>query len=65
MWISGQFRAKSLRLNITLEDIAVERAQGHKFGIYNGYRPGMGAVVSDADAVEFSVMPWVVWKYNT
>jgi hypothetical protein len=24
----------------------------------------MGAVVSDADAVEFRVMPWIVWKYN-
>ena len=31
---------------------------------YNGYRPGMGAVVSDADAVEFRVMPWIVWKYD-
>ena len=24
----------------------------------------MGAVVSDADAMEFRVMPWVVWKYS-
>jgi hypothetical protein len=24
----------------------------------------MGAVVSDADAVEFRVMPWIVWKYK-
>ena len=21
-------------------------------------------LVSDADAVEFRVMPWIVWKYN-
>ena len=49
---------------ITPEDIAAERAKGHTFGIYNGYRPGMGAVVSDADAVEFRVMPWIVWKYK-
>jgi hypothetical protein len=50
--------------NITPEDVTSERAQGHKLGIYNGYRPGMGAVVSDADAIEFRVMPWVVWKYK-
>ena len=24
----------------------------------------MGAVVTDGDAVEFRVMPWIVWKYN-
>lgn len=46
------------------EQMAGEKALGHRFSIYNGYRPGMGAVVSDADAVEFRVMPWVVWKYN-
>ena len=50
--------------DITPEEFGAERAQGHKFGIYNGYRPGMGAVVSDADAIEFRVMPWVVWKYK-
>lgn len=49
---------------MTPEQMAGEKALGHRFGIYNGYRPGMGAVVSDADAVEFRVMPWVVWKYN-
>ena len=32
-------------MNITPEDIRLrKRAKGHKFGIYNGYRPGMGAV---------------------
>ena len=51
-------------MNINPEDIVSERAKGHKFGIYNGYRPGIGAVVSDADAVDFRVMPWIVWKYN-
>ena len=56
--------SEEFTMNITPQEIASERAQGHKFGIYNGYRPGMGAVVSDADAVEFRVMPWIVWKYN-
>jgi hypothetical protein len=56
--------SEEFTLKITPEEIAIERALGHKFGIYNGYRPGMGAVVSDADAVEFRVMPWIVWKYN-
>lgn len=51
-------------MNLMPEDVASEKARGCKFGIYNGFRPGMGAVVSDADAVEFRVMPWVVWKYN-
>lgn len=50
--------------NLTPEIVAGERAKGRKFGIYNGYRPGMGAVISDADAVEFRVMPWIVWKYD-
>lgn len=49
---------------LTPEMVNAEKAQGHKFGIYNGFRPGMGAVVSDADAVEFRVMPWIVWKYG-
>jgi hypothetical protein len=48
----------------TPEDFAAEKAQGHKFGMYNGFRPGMGAVISDADAIEFRVMPWIAWKYN-
>jgi hypothetical protein len=56
--------SQEFTMNIGPEEIAIERALGHKFGIYNGYRPGMGAVVSDADAVEFRVMPWIVWKYN-
>jgi hypothetical protein len=51
-------------MNLVPEEIAAERALGHKFGIYNGFRPGIGAVVSDADAIEFRVMPWVVWKYK-
>lgn len=51
-------------MDLTAEEVASERAAGHKFGIYNGFRPGMGAVVSDADAVEFRVMPWIVWKYS-
>ena len=50
--------------NLTAEIVASERAKGRKFGIYNGFRPGMGAVVSDADAVEFRVMPWIVWKHD-
>ncbi len=56
--------AQEWTLNLTSEIVAEERAAGRKFGIYNGYRPGMGAVVSDADATEFRVMPWVAWKYN-
>lgn len=51
-------------MDLTAEDVASERALGRKFGIYNGFRPGMGAVVSDAAAVEFRVMPWIVWKYK-
>jgi hypothetical protein len=49
---------------LTPDEVNSERALGRKFGIYNGFRPGMGAVVSDADAIEFRVMPWIVWKYN-
>jgi hypothetical protein len=56
--------AEEYTQSLTPEAVAAERAEGHKFGIYNGFRPGMGAVVSDADAVEFRVMPWIVWKYD-
>lgn len=56
--------AQEWTMDLTTEMVAEERAAGRKFGIYNGFRPGMGAVVSDADAIEFRVMPWIVWKYN-
>jgi hypothetical protein len=56
--------AQEWNRDLTPGIVASERARGHKFGIYNGFRPGMGAVVSDADAVEFRVMPWIVWKYS-
>jgi hypothetical protein len=49
---------------VTPEIVESERAKGNKFGVYNGYRPGFGAVITDGDAVEFRVMPWIVWKYN-
>ncbi len=51
-------------VSATENEVLAEKAQGHQYGIYNGYRPGMGAVVTDADAVEFRVMPWIVWKYD-
>jgi hypothetical protein len=56
--------AEEYNLYLTQQMLAEERAKGHIFGIYNGFRPGIGAVVSDASAVEFRVMPWVAWKYN-
>jgi hypothetical protein len=56
--------SQEFTVDMTPEDFAAEKSQGRKMGIYNGYRPGMGAVVSDADAIEFRVMPWVVFKYN-
>ena len=46
------------------EDVASVRAHGNKIGVYNGYRPGLGAVVTDADATDFRVIPWIVWKYK-
>lgn len=48
----------------TPEKVAAEKAKGHQYGIYNGFRPGMGAVITDGDAVEFRVMPWIIWKYD-
>jgi Domain of unknown function (DUF4091) len=56
--------SQEANLSTSPEDLASEKVLNRKFGIYNGYRPGMGAVVSDADAVEFRVMPWIVWKYS-
>jgi hypothetical protein len=56
--------SQEVTMNATAQDLEAERALGHKYGIYNGYRPGMGAVVIDGDAIEFRVMPWIVWKYD-
>ena len=56
--------AQEWNMDLTAGIVASEKAKGRKLGIYNGFRPGMGAVVSDADAVEFRVMPWIVWKYD-
>jgi hypothetical protein len=56
--------SQEVTMNASAEEISSERALGHKYGIYNGYRPGMGAVVIDGDAIEFRVMPWIVWKYD-
>ena len=50
--------------NLIPEDLASVRAHGNKFGIYNGYRPGNGAMVIDADAIDFRVIPWVLWKFE-
>jgi hypothetical protein len=47
-----------------IEDVQAERDAGNLWGIYNGFRPCMGAVTIDADAVEFRVIPWIIWKYN-
>lgn len=44
--------------------INAEVAAGHKWGVYNGYRPAFGSVLIDADAIEFRVMPWILWKYQ-
>jgi hypothetical protein len=49
---------------VTPQALAYVRSLGNKFGIYNGYRPGMGAVVTDVGATEFRVIPWIVWKYG-
>ena len=51
-------------LSASADEIVSEQTQGNKYGIYNGYRPGNGAVVIDGDAVEFRVMPWIIWKYR-
>jgi hypothetical protein len=56
--------SKEATENVSAEDIASEKSKGHRYGIYNGYRPGMGTVLTDADAVDFRVMPWIIWKYN-
>jgi hypothetical protein len=58
--VSGQEAMK----NTLAADVEAEKALGHKYGIYNGYRPGMGAVITDGDAIEFRVIPWITWKYN-
>ncbi len=46
------------------EDVASVRAHGDMIGVYNGYRPALGAVITDADATDFRVIPWIVWKYD-
>ncbi len=44
--------------------LQVELDAGKQWAFYNGYRPLSGAQVIDADAVEFRVIPWIMWKYE-
>jgi hypothetical protein len=44
--------------------VATEKAQGHKVGVYNGYRPCMGSVIIDEDAIGFRTMGWICFKYG-
>jgi hypothetical protein len=45
-------------------DFREEISAGRKWGFYNGFRPSSGAVIIDADAIEFRVQPWIMWKYK-
>lgn len=44
--------------------IAKERAEGRKWGFYNGFRPLSGSIVIDAPATDFRVIPWIAYKYD-
>lgn len=44
--------------------IAKERANGRKWGFYNGFRPASGSVVIDAPATDFRAIPWIAYKYE-
>jgi hypothetical protein len=59
--VSGQYAASN---HTNPQDIADEQADGNQWGFYNGFRPSVGAVITDADAIEFRVMPWIIWKHN-
>jgi hypothetical protein len=50
--------------NSNIEDLKSEISQGRKWGFYNGFRPSAGSVMIDADAIEFRVQPWIMWKYG-
>lgn len=45
-------------------EVSSERSAGKKWGFYNGFRPASGSVILDADAIEFRVQPWIMWKYQ-
>jgi hypothetical protein len=49
----------------SLTEFKSEIAAGRKWGFYNGYRPSSGSVIIDADAIEFRVQPWIMWKYKS
>jgi hypothetical protein len=48
----------------SMADHESQVASGKKWGFYNGFRPSAGSVVIDADAIEFRVQPWIMWKYK-
>jgi hypothetical protein len=59
--IPAQF---SVKPTTSVADLNSEISSGKKWGFYNGFRPSAGAVIIDADAIEFRVQPWIMWKYN-
>jgi hypothetical protein len=54
----------NLRASYLVDTANVFRATGTEVGFYTGTRPGMGATVIDAPAIDMRVQAWIMWKYN-
>lgn len=61
-WSTGSHRI--FPPNTIIEEHKEEVAAGKKWGFYNGYRPSAGSVIIDADAIEFRVQPWLIFRYK-
>jgi len=49
---------------ITPQMVEEQHAMGRLVGIYNGYRPSSGAVVTDEAAIAFRTFPWIARRYG-
>lgn len=61
---AGAWAHPGLSPGTDMDLLAEELETGKQWAFYNGYRPISGCQVIDADAVEFRVIPWIMWKYD-
>ncbi|HEX9006690.1 MAG TPA: glycoside hydrolase domain-containing protein, partial [Bacteroidota bacterium] len=63
--VSGYPDPDGIPLGYTTAAVEARRDAGERIAIYNGTRPGFGALeVIDADPADARVIPWIAWRYG-
>ncbi len=63
--VSGCTSRDGVPLGYTVARAKERKEAGEKIAVYNGTRPGFGALeVIDTDAADARVIPWIAWRYN-